>query len=618
MSAISRRQIVVGGAAATLAALHGTSFAWSGSEPNPAPLREVGYDQVRVLGELQVAQAQGNAEVLMSLAVESLIKPFREMAGKPGTSVGLGGWYEWNPDYDYHHSAVGLAPGSTLGQWMSALARMSAAASFEGAQEKAMAGRVSELVRLVGAQISAEYFAKTRFPGYSFDKLVCGLMDAHRLTGDTAALPVLGKVRAAAETVLPGHAVDREFQWKVGKDLSWMWDETYTLPENLYLVSAMGGGTAYRRMAEAYLDDATYFEPLSRGVNVLADKHAYSYVNALCSAMQAYLVGGSDLHRKAAENGFAMLEKQSFATGGWGPDEVLRRPGFDEVAKSLTTSHNSFETPCGSYAQMKLTRYLLRASRDGKYGDSMERVMVNTVLGALPLRADGSSYYSSDYNVVGKRVYSVHRWPCCSGTLPQVVADYGINTYLREDGAVWVNLYQPSELRWTEGAKTLGLRQTGSYLEEGRVEVRITSRDPARFAMRLRIPAWAGGEARLRVNGQAVPVVVRTGFATVERLWRAGDRVELELPMTLRLEELPSNGGPSQSGTVALMVGPLVLFALRQPGEAGWLQMDRGALLEGVRTGPREWTVKTNAGERRMVPFIDVGDREYSTYVKAE
>ena len=157
-------------------------------------------------------------------------------------------------------------------------------------------------------------------------------------------------------------------------------------------------------MAEQYLEDATYFEPLSRNVNVLSDRHAYSYINALSSAMQAYLVGKSTMHLEAARNGFAMLQQQSFATGGWGSNELLKKPGYDELASSLTSSHNGFETPCGSYAHMKLTRYLLRATRDGKYGDSMERVMLNTILGVLPLQPDGRAFYHQDYNYVGKRI----------------------------------------------------------------------------------------------------------------------------------------------------------------------------------------------------------------------
>ncbi len=580
----------------------------------PRPLAEFGYDQVTVSGRLQMAQRENVTAVLMGLDEDSLMKPFREMAGRPGPGTSLGGWYEYKADYNFHHDDAGLAPGATFGQWMSGLARLYAQTRFGDAPgDDAMRARVARWHDLLRKNISSAYFAQSRFAGYDLDKLVCGLMDAHRLASDGAAFTTLGQVTDAALPSLPGHAVDREVQWKLGADLSWMWDETYTLPENLYLVSALGAGDRYRKLAEAYLDDKTYFEPLSRGLNVLADKHAYSYVNALCSAMQAYLVGGSAMHLRAATQGFAMLEQQSFATGGWGPDEVLRKPGYDELAKSLVSTHNSFETACGSYAHMKLTRYLLRATRDGRYGDSMERVMQNTVLGALPLRANGESFYYADYNVIGKRVYSVHRWPCCSGTLPQVVADYGINTYLRETGAVWVNLYQPSTLRWQEGASTLTLEQMGDYPETGEVTLRVTASRPAHFALRLRIPAWAGSDSSLLVNGRPLAIAAQDGFTSVQRTWRTGDIVKLNLAMSLRLEALPANGGPAHPEAVALMWGPLVLFAVREPGETGALELTSEALLHAERTGPREWMV---GGTRRMVPFTDVGERSYTTYLK--
>ena len=60
-----------------------------------------------------------------------------------------------------------------------------------------------------------------------------------------------------------------------------------------------------------------------------------SYVNSLSSAMMAYMVGGSEMHLRAAKNAFRMLREQSFATGGWGPDEKLRAPGSGDVFASL-------------------------------------------------------------------------------------------------------------------------------------------------------------------------------------------------------------------------------------------------------------------------------------------
>lgn len=616
-SRITRRAALQGiAAAASFTAFDHSSLAALG---NPdAPLEEFRYDQVAVLGTRQLQQRENVLSVLASLNDDSLLYPFRAMSGKPAPGASLRGWYEWLPNYDFHRDTGGLAPGATFGQWTSALTRFYQQSRFgDVAGDAQLAERPLRLNKLLAESIGSGYFEKTLFPAYSYDKLVVGLMDAHHLADDATAITTLDRITDFATPSLPGRAIPRDTQWKVGKGIEWMWDESYTVPENLYLVSAMGAGPRYKRMAAQYLEDATYFEPLSRNVNVLPDRHAYSYVNALCSGMQAYLTGGSEMHLKAVQNAFAMLEAQSYATGGWGSTELLKKPGTDEVYKSLSSTHNGFETPCGSYAHMKLTRYLLRATRDGKYGDSMERVMLNTVLGVLPLTQDGQSFYHSDYNYVGKRVYSNVIWPCCSGTLPQVVADYGINSYLREPGAVWVNLYQPSKLRWMEGGKQIELEQHGDYLADETVRIRITSASPASFALRLRIPAWAGSGATLMVNQRPATVAPQKGFTTIDRTWRSGDTVELRLPMSLRLEAIAADGGPEHPETVALLYGPLVLFALRDASDSGPLAISRDALLNAERTGSMEWSVKSSGQPRRMVPFVDVADHTYSTYVTA-
>ncbi len=609
---LNRRTFLELAAAASPFALR--SAAWA-APPAEAPLAEFGYEQVRVTGGLQAAQRDNVTSVLMGLDEDSLLKPFRAMAGKPAPGVSLGGWYEWLPDYDFHHGEAGLAPASTFGQWTSALSRLYAASRF-ATPAPPLQARVLRLHALLAEAISPAYFAQTRFAGYSLDKLVCGLIDAHQFAADPAALTTLDQVATAAEPSLPGHAVDRETQWKLGADISWMWDETYTLPENLYLAAQRGAGPRYSRMAQAYLDDKSWFEPLSRGVNVLADHHAYSYVNSLNSAMQAYLTGGSEMHLRAAQNGFDFLAEQSFATGGWGPDEALRKPGSPDLAKSLAASHNAFETPCGSYAHMKLTRYLLRATRDGRYGDSMERILHNTILGVLPLEPDGRSFYNSDYNFMAQRVYSVHRWPCCSGTLPQVVADYGINTYLQAPGEIWINLYQPSQLHAAVSGQPVSLTQNSTYPDDETIHLSISPARPTAFTLRLRIPAWAGSGAGLLVNGTSTPISISRGFTAINRTWRTGDSLALTLPMPLRLEPLPANGGPPQTSTVAVMRGPTVLFPIRTLNESGPLTLARDALLNAKQTGPREWTIATPAGTRVMVPFPEIGDRLYSTYVQ--
>jgi len=172
----------------------------------------------------------------------------------------------------------------------------------------------------------ASFFAGYRLPAYTYDKLSCGLIDAHELAHDPIALEVHEKLTRAMVAYLPEKALSRaEQRARPHSDESFTWDETYTLPENLFLAYSRSGKVFYRDMAARFLEDDQYFDPLSNGVNVLPGEHAYSHMNAFSSAMQAYLVLGSEKHLRAARNGFAMVAAQSFAPGGWGPNEGVSK-----------------------------------------------------------------------------------------------------------------------------------------------------------------------------------------------------------------------------------------------------------------------------------------------------
>ena len=271
-----------------------------------------------------------------------------------------------------------------------------------------------------------------RLPAYTFDKTCCGLIDAHEFAGDTSALDVLWSSTQAVLPHLPEKALSRaEQRARFHKDISYTFDETYTLPENFFLAYQRSGDPRYKDLAVRFIEKE-YFDPLAEGTNDLPGEHAYSHVNALSSAMQAYLVLGDEKYLRAATNGFRMVQEQSYVTGGWGPDEAFVQPGSDGLWQSLGLTHSSFETPCGVYGHFKITRYLLRVTGDSRYGDSMERILYNTIAGAWPILPDGTSFYYSDYNNAAKKVHYKDKWPCCSGTFPQLTADYGISSYLRE------------------------------------------------------------------------------------------------------------------------------------------------------------------------------------------
>jgi len=605
MSSVSRRKFIqsISFAAAGVAASTRWLPALPASIPSLAPLDQFEYGDVTLFSELHERQLDQTHALLMSLSDDSLLKPLRQMSGLPAPGEDLGGWYHFNPDLEVgKENNVGFAPSCPFGQWISALARFYAIRKDQPTRD-----RVLRLNRLYAKTISGDYYDKNRFPTYCYDKLVCGLIDSQRYVGDPDAFSILDRTTNAALPHFPKSAVEHGVKWRLDKDETWTWDESYTISENLFLAYQRGAGEQYRELGRQYLDDQ-YYDPLSKGQNVLAGRHAYSYVNSLSSAMQAYLTLGSEKHLRAAKNGFEMLVAQSFATGGWGPDELLRAPSSDDIHNSLTKSHASFETPCGSYAHFKLTRYLLRVTRDPRYGDSMERIMYNTVLGAKPLMPDGRTFYYSDYNFKGHKFYRPDQhWACCSGTLPQVAADYRINTYFRGPNSVWVNLYIPSELRWTQDGAAFTLTQKSEYPFDNSVRFEITTPVPKAFTLCFRIPAWAQN-ASISVNGRLHTSGASGSFASIYRDWNNNDRIEVELPMSLRLESLDVR----HPEIAALFFGPLVLFAVavNQPLLAS------ADLLAAQRVSQRVWEIATPAGSLRLLPFIDIDDEPYSTYMQ--
>jgi DUF1680 family protein len=587
-------------ATATLAIPRHALYGFLNSYSELRPLSEFDYADVTLASELHEQQLKENISVLMELSEDSLLKPLRKMSGQRAPGDELGGWYLYDPSADGRAVSDGFAPACTFGQWVSALAR-----GYAINHDEKIRNKVLRLNREYAKTITGDFYENNRFPAYCYDKLVCGLMDSHRLANDPDALRILEHTTDVALPHLPGKAIEHDRVWRPGKDASYTWDESYTISENLFLAYQHGAGDRYRVLGEQYLDDE-YYEPLAEGRSNLADRHAYSHVNSLCSAMQAYLTLGSEKHFRAASSAFDFLVTQSFATGGWGPNELLLAPDSDGLYTSLTNSHASFETPCGSYAHFKLTRYFLRATHNGRYGDSMERVMYNTVLGAKPLRTDGSTFYYSDYNFKGRKVYSNNRWACCSGTLPQVAADYRINSYFRDTYGVYVNLYIPSTLRWIQDGARISLTQESLYPFKSHIEFRVTASTPKEFSLHFRIPAWADG-ASLSVNGKRVHQTPVVGFTTILREWKTGDRIDLDLPLAKRLEPID----PRHSDTVALLSGPLVLFAVGETAPA----VTRQQLLAAKNVGKHNWQAEATDTPLRLLPFTAISEEPYSTYL---
>jgi DUF1680 family protein len=608
------------------------------SRAEQAALKEFGYADVVLSPGRHQSQFESTVRTLLAISDDNMLKPFRARAGLPAPGQGIGGWYEYNPAYDGTKGgdAEGFAPGHCFGQWLSALAR---AYAINGSPE--VLDKLKRLLAGYDKTICKEFYENFRFPAYTYDKLVCGLLDAYRYAGLKEALPILERTTEAALPNLPPRALERGELPPAHpeRDYSFTWDESYTLPENLFLAYQLGLGDKYRELAMRFLMDKTYFVPLAQGQNPLPGKHAYSYMNALSSAMRAHLVLDSNMHLDAARNALDIIHAQSYVTGGWGPDETFVEPGKGTLGKSLFGTHHSFET-CGGYAHMKLTRYLLRVTRNARYGDSMERVIQNTVLGVKDMEPNGNAFYYSDYNFNGHKDFYWMKCPCCAGTLPQIVADYRVCTYLKDKDGPLVNLYIPGTVTWKQGGAKVSLTQKTSYpLQEG-IDFTVSASVPQTFDLRLRIPEWAGDRATIHVNDKLVRKNHKPGtFASVKRKWKEGDRVSLSFPLQLTLTTID----PEHPDLAALSYGALALFAVHASESEGTSADASKAAGSGSGTGagastgasakvPKatkeellaakrsphrddEWLVQTSNGTMSFMPFTSIKEQHYSAYV---
>ncbi len=585
---ISRRSLL-GGAASLVFAGGARSAAGAGRR-----LREFSYSDVSLTGGPMARQVERLRLHYLSLDEDRLLKVYRQRAGLPAPGEDMGGWYD----------ADGFVPGHLIGQFISGLSRLAAVN-----RDAACAAKAQRLLTGYAATLGpadnpyASVKASTTWPCYILDKYEIGLIDAALLAGSQEARRLLPLVISGALPYIPDHTYDRT----PDSPKQAPYDEPYILSENLFRTYELTGDARYLEMAKKYLLNAEFFDPLAEGRNILPGKHGYSHVIALSSGAKAYEMLGDEKYLRAIRNAWDMLEQtQQYASGAWAPKEVFVRPHLGELAASLTATREHFETPCGYYAHSKLARYLLGFTGEARYADGLERVLLNTILGAIDPTGDGEYFYYSDYHAQARKGYYKRKWPCCAGTLLQSVADYPLNLYFSGPGELYVTLFAASEVRWKTGGVAVTVSQHTAFPETGAVELRVVPEKPVEFTLRIRIPAWAAG-ARLSVNGKAVEAKPGT-FAAVQRTWRRTDHLELSLPFTLRTVPIDD----LNPRTVAVMRGPLMLTVLDPPAD---LSVPLDALMAMPST-PDGLECATRSGTLRFRPFYSVRGELYSTYLQ--
>jgi hypothetical protein len=273
-----------------------------------------------------------------------------------------------------------------------------------------------------------------------------------------------------------------------------------------------------------------------------------------------------------------LCTKRMYLTGGIGP--AASNEGFTNDY-DLPNDSAYCET-CAAVALVFWNHRLLQLDADSRFADVMERCLYNGTISGLSL--DGVKFfYENPLASDGKH----HRqdWfgcACCPPNIARLIASVGGYAYSQAERDAYVHLYIQGQGNLKVGGKKVVLRQKTDYPWAGRVEIAVEPEAATAFGLNLRIPGWAR-EAKVAVNGEAVDLkpITRKGYARIEREWKAGDQVVLELPMPVeRIEANPAVA--ADRGRVALQRGPVVfcLEAADNPTPLDQMILPRDSKLE--------------------------------------
>jgi DUF1680 family protein len=260
-----------------------------------------------------------------------------------------------------------------------------------------------------------------------------------------------------------------------------------------------------------------------------------------------------------------LTTKQMYVTGGIGP--AAANEGFTDYYD--LPNESAYAETCASVGLVFWANRMLGRGPNRRYADVMEQALYNGAMAGLSL--DGKTFfYENPLESAGKH----HRWvwhhcPCCPPNIARLLASVGSYMYAIAEDEIAVHLYGESKARFELAGARVELAQKTNYPWDGAIRFDVTTDKPARFALSLRIPEWADGST-LKVNGETVDIqsISVDGYARIEREWKSGDNVDLNIPLETRA--LFANPLVRQdAGRTALMRGPMVYCVEATDNDAG-------------------------------------------------
>ncbi len=229
-----------------------------------------------------------------------------------------------------------------------------------------------------------------------------------------------------------------------------------------------------------------------------------------------------------------------------------------------TTAFNSMHETCDITDWSWSLGYMLMASGDAHWADRIEQMTFNALPGAVTKDFKQLQYFSSPNQILCSSTAcghiamtrmsyrAAHETPCCSGNVNRAMPNYVTRMWMWMDGGLAATLFGPSEVKTEIDGQPVTITEETDYPFRETISFEVKTAKPVKFSLALRIPEWCAG-ANISVNGKNAELECKAGtFAVVQREFQDGDKIELQLPMSVQLKDWFAGGA------VSVERGPLV------------------------------------------------------------
>lgn len=430
-------------------------------------------------------------------------------------------------------------------------------------------------------------------PYYTLHKILAGLLDVYEVSGNKKALAIasgMGDWVYARLSKLPTDTLIRMWNTYIAGEFGGM-------NEAMARMYRITGKPAHLKTAQlfdnirVFFGDTAHSHGLAKNVDLFRGLHANQHIPQVVGSVEMYRVSGNPEYYKVADNfWYKAVNDYMYSIGGVAG---ARNPNNAEcfISQPGTLYENGFAAggqneTCATYNMLKLTSGLFLFDQQAAYMDYYERALYNHILASVAENSPANTYH------VPLRPGSVKQFgnpnmtgfTCCNGTAIESSTKLQNAIYFKstDNQALYVNLFIPSTLQWTERHVTV--EQTTDFPKED--QTRLAIRGSGKFDIHVRVPGWATKGFFVKINGKEQKLQARPGsYLKLSRVWKDGDVIELKMPFQFHLDPVMD-----QQNIASLFYGPVLLAAQEPEARKEWrkVTLDAADISKSIKGDPRQ------------------------------